>query len=111
MGGGGAATVRRVASAWALGGMLLLGSASTGLGQALPPPGTGDVPRFVFDEYPLSDRATLKVNPASGNVLLQEVDVDNSDTDFEYDVTRSHNSGELALRIGGDLPLRWTHDM
>jgi RHS repeat-associated protein len=61
-------------------------------------PRTGRLGSYTFDSQRLTDRSTLSVNVANGNLLLASDDLRVSGTGLDLDLTRYHNS--LATGFG-----------
>ncbi len=59
--------------------------------------GVGDLPLFGSEDQSLSDRTGFKVNVASGNLLVQTVDLSIAGTGVSLDLTRSYNNLDHAF--------------
>ncbi|MDW5593822.1 DNRLRE domain-containing protein [Conexibacter stalactiti] len=55
-------------------------------------PRTGDLEPYTYDRRELTERTTLSVNVANGNLLVQERDVEFFDTDVDYPIDRTYNN-------------------
>lgn len=72
-------------------------------------PRTGDTEPYTYDRRELTDRTTLSVNVANGNLLVNERDVEFFDTDVDYPIDRTYNNLARALEPLGttDLGAGW----
>ena len=57
-----------------------------------PALGAGDRPYFQYESFPISDRANLKVNVASGNLVIANNDLTVAGTGPAYTLARTFNS-------------------
>jgi RHS repeat-associated protein len=64
-------------------------------------PRTGQLGSYTFDSQRLSDRASLAVNVANGNLLLSNDDVHVAGTGLDLDVTHFHNSLGAGFGLQG----------
>jgi RHS repeat-associated protein len=73
-------------------------------------PRTGALGSYHFDAQQLTDRSTIAVNVANGNLLVANNDVHVAGTGMDLDVTRYHNSmgtgwGDQGVGIPGTMSL------
>jgi YD repeat-containing protein len=55
-------------------------------------PRTGDTQPYTIEHRDLSDRTTIGVNVANGNLVVRERDIEFFDTDVDYPVDRTYNN-------------------
>src|SRR4051795_6392532 len=95
-----------ICAALALAGILVTATAANAATYAS---GAGDVPFYRFQEFPINDRMTAKVNVATGNLMLTATDLQIAGTGMSLSLERSFNS--LAASGAGMTGRRWTMSM
>jgi hypothetical protein len=71
--------------------------------------GAGDVPFYRFKDFPINDRMAVRVNVATGNLMLSATDLQIAGTGMSLEMTRSFNS--LASSATGMTGRRQTMSM
>jgi RHS repeat-associated protein len=88
-----------------LAGIFCSGTATGGAFTVSPTLGAGDHQYFTYAAYPISDRSGIKINVASGNLIVQNNDLVVSGTGPAYAATRTYNSMSEA---NGPLGHKWS---